>query len=66
MKSEVEKAVRVAGGKAALAALAGVSERTVDNWRARGGMPATRASLLERLLRGAVRARRLLVPGVRK
>lgn len=59
MKSEVLKAVRLAGGETALAARAGVTDRTVHNWKTRGRVPKTRAALLERLFRGAVRAARL-------
>lgn len=62
MKSEIRKAVELAGGKTQLAARVGVSERTVDHWLQRGHVPATRAGFLERLFRGAVRASRLVKP----
>jgi len=62
MKSEVEKAIRWAGGKTWLAVKAGVGERAVGTWSLEGRMPKTPALLLQCLSKGKLKADRLVKP----
>jgi DNA-binding transcriptional regulator YdaS (Cro superfamily) len=46
-ETPIERAIRLAGGTAALARLLGESMQTVSNWRARGEAPANRCPAIE-------------------
>lgn len=54
MESNVEKAVRLAGGQTALAKALGVSPQAVQQWVASGAVPSDKCPKIEKLLDRAV------------
>jgi DNA-binding transcriptional regulator YdaS (Cro superfamily) len=59
----IDKAIKVAGGKTALARKLGTYPQLVDNWSRRKSIPAEYAPAIERITNGAIRAEDLC-PGV--
>jgi DNA-binding transcriptional regulator YdaS (Cro superfamily) len=49
IETPIERAIREAGGAAALARALDESVQTVSNWRARGEPPASKCSAIERI-----------------
>ena len=59
MKSEVQKAIKVAGSKEQLATLCRVTGRTIDHWLEKGRVSRSAARLLEIETQGQVTEERL-------